>query len=631
MNSTTPLPSLKNSSSMSKKVPTATKAPLTAKALLEKLNRDYRAIHTKYERLYWQSHMGDHSVNDAFAKAQIAREHFRTDEVLAQAVTEALTTAKGTERTKLEQWALFFSKFQTPAHVKELFSRIVTLEKEILTTLSTRTEGYIEPGTKKFIEASRAQMSSIMHTHTDEKVRKACFVALEELALTCTKELVQLVGLKNEYARALGYEDFYAYKIMIEENMTKQELFSIFDTIYEKTAYAFADIRKMEEDLPGLRKPWNRAFLLSGSFTKEADKYFPFERALERWGRSFAALGINFQGGTLQLDLLARAGKYENGFCHWPELVYFEGKKRIPGAANFTCNVAYGQIGSSHRGYNTLFHEGGHAAHLLNTEETEVCVNNEYPPASTAWDETQSMFLDTMLGSIEWNMRYAQSNDGEPYPFSLYEREVKRLRPLAPLRMNGITAVMSFERAMYEEKNLTETKLIAIAKRINNKYTDSSADTVRLLSVPHIYSWESSCSYQGYGLAEIALYQWREYFFKKYGYIVDNPQVGKEMKAMWKYGSAKPFPECVLLATGKKLSPSAYLKQVTLSAPAKLKRAKERVALLTTTKPYTKPIDLKATIKLVHGKKTIATNKKSFEDMAQTYAAWLATQRVTNR
>jgi Zn-dependent oligopeptidase len=288
-------------------------------------------------------------------------------------------------------------------------------------------------------------------------------------------------------------------------------------------------------------------------------------------------------------------------------------------------------VGSSHRGYNTLFHEGGHAAHLLNSEETEACVNNEYPPASTAWDETQSMFLDTMLSSIEWNTRYASTNEGEPYPFSLYEKEVKKLQVIAPLRMNGITSVMSFERAIYEEKNLTEAKLLTIAKRVYKKYTDNSVDSLRLLSIPHIYSWESSCSYQGYGLAEIALFQWRDYFYQKYGYIVDNPKVGKEMKAVWKYASAKPFPECVKLATGKKLSPNAYLKQVTMKAPAKLKQAKERVKQLEKVKMSNQPINLDATIKLVHGKKVIATNKKSFEDMTTQYAKWLKTMRVSNK
>lgn len=605
-------------------------SPADVKKFIEKLNKEYTTVHSRYEKLFWTSYMGDRSVDESFEKAQIARENFRSNEKYCALTQELLQVAKGSDNDKLTQWAWFFSKYQTPEHVRHIYKDIVTLEKNILQKHSSRTEGYIDPKTKVFTKASRAQMSSMQLTHADEKIRKACFLALEKLAQTCTSELVQLVSLRNDYAQALGFEDFYAYKVKTEEDMTKEELFDIFDTIFEKTKFGFENLRKMEKDLPGLRKPWNRGYLLSGDFTKESDKYFPFEKALDRWGRSFNQLGISYQNGTLQLDLLNREGKYDNGFCHWPDLVHFDGKKRIPGSANFTCNVVYGQAGSAEQGYNTLFHEGGHAAHLLNSEETEVCVNNEYPPASTAWDETQSMFLDTMLSSVEWVSRYAYTNEGEPYPFSLFEKEVEKLRPLAPLSLNGISSVMNFERVLYEENNLTEKKLLSIAKTIYRKFTDTEVDSLRLLSIPHIYTWESSCSYQGYGLAQLALMQWREYFYKKYGYIVDNKAVGKEMKAVWKYGSAKTFPECVKLATGKKLSPDAFLKSVTMSSQSVLKTARQKIKRLETIPKGRKPIQLNATIKMVHGKKTVATNKKSFENMTNTYAKWLTTQKINN-
>src|SRR5438876_11126160 len=50
------------------------------------------------------------------------------------------------------------------------------------------------------------------------------------------------------------------------------------------------------------------------------------------------AVGMDFQGGTLHLDLLQRDGKYNNGFCHYPDLVQFESGKRYLGAAIFTSN-----------------------------------------------------------------------------------------------------------------------------------------------------------------------------------------------------------------------------------------------------------------------------------------------------
>ena len=120
-----------------------------------------------------------------------------------------------------------------------------------------------------------------------------------------------------------------------------------------------------------------------------------------------------------------------------------------------------------------------------------------------------------------------------------------------------------------------------------------------------------------------------KYFYKKYGYIVDNKKVGAEMRNMWKYGSAKSFPECVKLATGKKLSPDAFLRNATASVATVLKTTKKRIELTQKVPQSKKPIELRATIKMVHGKTVVAANKKSFEDMAHTYAAWLETQRVT--
>ncbi len=600
----------------------------SAVRLLERLNQNYLKIHTNYENLYWKSHMGDHSVDGRFSKAQLAREAFRSNESFSASVREALVGAKNPEKKKLEQWAWFFSKYQTLPQVKQIFEQIVKLEKVIQQKQSSQKEGYIDPRTKKFISMSRAQMGDLVGTNDEETVRKACFVALEKLALTCTAEYIKLVKLRNLYAVALKFTDFYEYKIRTEESMSKTELFEIFDTIYNKTKYAFKDLRQMEKEKPGLRLPWNRGYLLAGDFTKEADQYFPFEEALARWGTSFMRLGIDFKNGTLQLDLLDRKGKYDNGFCHWPSLVYFRSGKRVPGASNFTCNVVYGQVGSAEEGYNTLFHEGGHAAHLLNTEETEACVNNEYPPASTAWAETQSMFLDTILSSIEWTTRYAKNHQGEAYPFDLFEREVRRLNKLSPLSMNGISSVMEFERRVYEEEKLTKAKLLKIAKDVHRKYSDTAVTSVRLLSVPHIYSWESACSYQGYGLAELALSQWREYFFKKYGYIVDNPNVGKELRKMWAYGSALTFPECVKLATGKKLTPQPFLKAITSKTPTVLKKAKQKIARLSKLKATQRPVQLRANIKMVDGKKVIAGNENGFKNMTRLYAKWLQTKRV---
>lgn len=596
-------------------------------AFLDKLNTDYNKLHTGYEKLFWVSYMYDSSVNNKKDKARSRIDAFRSNKKLLKQVNYYIgkkTNKKLLER--LKYWQKFFNTYQTPDELISLKDKINILESKIQKTRNNRKQGYIDPKSKKFIPSPVNEIRTLMVISDDESLRRACFDALQNSALPMLDDFVEMVKLCNTYAQKLGFTDFYAYKLMTEEGMTKSELFKIFDEIYDKTKYGFKEIRKIEKTKKGIRKPWNFSYMFAGSFIKEEDQYHPIDQMLYRWGRSFQSLDYDFGNGQIQLDLLERNGKYNNGFCHWPNLVSFKNGKKIPGSANFTCNIIPGKPGEVFSGMNTLFHEGGHAAHFLNSQMSDTCINNEYPPTSTAWAETQSMFTDSILGSIEWRMRYAKTSDGKQYPFDLFERKIKQLKPLAPLGMMSVMRIMYFEKDVYEDKNITKEKVIKYAQKNFLKYTDYSVKSNSILEIPHIYEWTAACSYHGYGLAELALTQWRQYFYKKYGYIVDNQNVGREMKKVWALAASKTFPEFVKLATGKKLSSKPYIDSVTMSVNKKIKLAKERIKRLEKVKQGTGKINLKASIKMVHGKKVIATNKKSFEDMAEKYAKWLQTQ-----
>ena len=58
----------------------------------------------------------------------------------------------------------------------------------------------------------------------------------------------------------------------------------------------------------------------------------------------------------------------------------------------------------------------------------------------------------------------------------------------------------------------------------------------------------------------MSVHQTREYFKTKYGYIVDNPNVGPTLKtAYWECGNSKPFLDIVRDLTGKDLTGEAWV------------------------------------------------------------------------
>lgn len=593
---------------------------------LEDLNDEYFKLHKNSEELFWTFAMGDHSVEKQKDQAGIAKEAFRSNPKYLKQAEDFYKIANGELKARLKVWINYFKIYQFSPEAFKLKNTIDKLESQVMKKKATQKEGYIDPYTKKFIPASNVKMRTMMSTNPDEKIRRACFDAGEKLAHVYLNEYLKLIQLRNKFAQAMGYDDFYDYKLRHEEGMTKAELFGLFDDIYKRTKYAFTEIRKLEKSKPELRKPWNFNYMMSGDFTAEADPYFQFDEALTRWGRSFAALGIDFNKGELKLDLLDRKGKYNNGFCHWPEVARYKNGKYIPGNSNFTCNVVPGQVGSGLEGIATLFHEGGHAAHFQNTTQREIVLNQESVPMTTAWAEVHSMFLEAAFSSIEWRTRYALDKNGNAYPFDLFERITRKLHLIKPTLMHSIIFVSSMERDLYEAKNLTTEKILQIVKKNFKKYTDRSEDSISILNIVHIYDFHSSASYHGYGLAELTVYQWREYFYKKYGYIVDNPNIGKEMKQVWKLGASKTFPEFVKLATGKKLSAEPFIRQVSLPVDKILHGAKQKIKKLASVKQFTKPVNLNAKISMVHGKQEIANNAKSFEAMAEKYKKWLQSQ-----
>src|SRR5262249_45169207 len=154
--------------------------------------------------------------------------------------------------------------------------------------------------------------------------------------------------MRNRLGRMLGAEDYYDWKVRRVEGITKQDVFDRLDDLERRTRDA---ARRSIDELREKKgeasvRPWNLRFTVAGDVTKEQDPYFPFSRSIERWGRSFMALGIRYANAELVLDLVDRQGKYENGFMHGPVPAWREDGRLRPARIQFTANAIPGMVGS---------------------------------------------------------------------------------------------------------------------------------------------------------------------------------------------------------------------------------------------------------------------------------------------
>lgn len=173
--------------------------------------------------------------------------------------------------------------------------------------------------------------------------------------------------------------------------MSKAELFAILDGLEQRTRPIMEQARKRlaAEKGEAALEPWNQSQALAGDTTRLLDPYFPFENAVDAWARSFAALGLRYNGGTMNLDLCDRPGlKYSNGFAHWPECGYRKSDGTyVPARCNFTSLATPSAVGSGFTALTTLLHEGGHAAHFAGIDQLSPLCAQERPPFSVALAE----------------------------------------------------------------------------------------------------------------------------------------------------------------------------------------------------------------------------------------------------
>ena len=603
----------------------------TAKQYFDLLNNEYLAAHREKEDLFWSTYMATSDKTDDFTAAEKRWTDFISNASRIGEIKAYLNELSGNNKAEslaiqhgLKGWLALFESNALESEVEQkLKAELISAEAVLFDKKKNHLMTFIdENGTQ--VEASLPALAANMRASDNEQVRASshqAFLDLEQWILN--NGFIALVKLRNKFARALGYNNFFDYSVVKTEHMTTDELFTLLDDFEKQTRDTnLLSIKTLEDEKGAFAiKPQNFYFSFSGDATRALDPYMPFSRSLRAWVESFGRLNIDYSGAELTLDLLDRKGKYQNGFCHGPIPSYSNNGQWVPAKVNFTSNALPSQVGSGYSGINTLFHEGGHAAHFSNVTQNSPCFSQEFAPSSMAYAETQSMFCDSLLGDADWLKKYAKNKDGQAVPDKVIKALIETKQPFFAYGERSILVVPYFERALYEmdDDDLIAENITKLARKYEKKILGLTCSPRPLLAIPHLLSDESACSYQGYLLANMAVYQTRAYFMTKFGYLSDNPEIGPLLaKHYWNPGNSISHDASIKSLTGEGFN-AKYLADIcNLSVDDAWEQELSKMEKLA-QRPEIDPADLNARIKVVDGNDILAENNVSLSQMCDDF------------
>lgn len=565
---------------------------MTATQYLKDLNQRYLDVHRTKEDLFWDTYMGIGNEHDRYTTAQTAWTHFLSNAEQIATIEQQLSTlneiADTEERNQtqigLEGWlATFRSHAIEGDKAQALKTELIEFETALFEKKQNHALVYVnEQG--DHVDASLPALRSTIMANDNEAVRQSAHQALLNLEQWLLGNgFIDLVKLRNQFARSLGYDNFFDYSVLKNEKMTTSELFAILDDFEQRTRQVnLTSLDKLaSEKGQNALTGYNFNYSFSGDSMRELDPYVPFSKSLRRWVESFSRLNIDYSGAELTLDLLDRQGKYQNGFCHGPIPSFYDDGRWVAAKVNFTSNAKPDQIGSGYDGINTLFHEGGHAAHFANVKMNSPCFSQEFAPTSMAYAETQSMFCDSLLNDADWLKQYALDVDGNPVPDEIIQSMINCSQPFKAYQERSILVVPYFEKALYQlsDEELTAEHITALARQCEKQILGLECSPRPLMAIPHLLSDEASCAYHGYLLANMAVYQTRAYFLDRFGYLTDNPEIGPLLaEHYWRAGNQLSHNDTIKSLTGEGFNAKYLAEACSLTADQAWEIQKQKIA-----------------------------------------------------
>ena len=222
----------------------------------------------------------------------------------------------------------------------------------------------------------------ILKTENDPLLRKKAWEASKEIGGALAPQILDLVGLRNQAARQLGYHDYFEMQLDLQE-VDRQWLLSLLEAFAQQSSKAYADVLSgIESNLSirfkGSKGPWTWSdpFCQEDPLNNRELDHLVDGVDIPATVRAFyQRMGIDVQPILARSDLFERPGKNQHAFC-----INMDRYKDVRTLNNVKPTI---------RWLDTMLHELGHSIYELGFDEKLPWLLREPPHMIT----TEAMAL----------------------------------------------------------------------------------------------------------------------------------------------------------------------------------------------------------------------------------------------
>ncbi|PTM58196.1 M2 family metallopeptidase [Desmospora activa] len=509
------------------------------------------------------------------------------ERAMGEAYWAAATTGKKEEEERyarlLQEWMAWFADHEHYARLKELQTETEAdpLLRRQLELLRNEAEAYqmeeaeveewarleteIESDFVNFRAEYRGQklseneLKEILRSERDTYKRKDAWKASKQIGTVVADKVRQLARLRNRAAQHLGYRDFYAMSLTLNE-IDETFLFSLLEDLKKRTDGPFSELKKemdkkVAEPYDNVRPEGLRPWHYSDPFFQEAppvydvklDPFFEGRKLEELAEKTFTEMGLAITAILERSDLYEREGKSQHAFCIDIDR---EGDTRI------LCNLrpdAYWM--------GTLLHELGHG--VYDQEHDPQLPYLLRRPAHTSTTEAIAMLMGRLVKEPEWLKQAVGVPEEELEQVAAALAQQSRLDMLVFVRW--CLVMIYFERELYRdpEQDLDTrwwefVEQFQFIPRPESRKAPDWAAKIHLGTAP-VY-------YQNYLLGELMasqiLHRLQQEFPDHAHPLVNNAKAGNFLtERIFRPGNRQPWTKLIETATGEKLNPQYFIEQ----------------------------------------------------------------------